>query len=371
MIIDFLRLKTLNVKKKEIEVLQLSDMNRMPSLDGLRAVSIILVLIAHIFYDKQVERYFNFGKVGVEIFFVISGFLITTLLLREKQKTGKLNLKFFYLRRAFRILPLVFLFAGCLFFLDQLFNLQITGLSFFTMIFFLKNLPFDGDWYTGHFWSLSVEEQYYLLFPFILSRLTVRKYSLLLISLIVFIPLLTYLGYNKVGIVETNALVHKASFVIINLFGRGTVGILVGSLISILVFTNKLKVDRIYNARYAGLLVFTLALLTQMHFVLDVFSEYFLIVVFDLLIAITIILNLNSRSWFAGVLNIPSIARVGVLSYSIYVWQQLFTYMQPWRNIGNLGSNLFLNIAVLFIVSYLSYEFFEKKFLAMKKKWSV
>src|SRR5271165_4954607 len=92
------------------------------SLDGLRAISIFMVIVCHISIGTQYEKLFlPIGSMGVEIFFVISGFLITTLLLRERERSGSINLKKFYIRRAYRILPLLFLFIVTLAILNFVF----------------------------------------------------------------------------------------------------------------------------------------------------------------------------------------------------------------------------------------------------------
>ena len=90
-------------------------MKRIPSLDGFRAISIILVLICHSrfsqgFPSSLVDLAGN-GEIGVDVFFVISGFLITTLLLNEEVNEGNINLQSFYIRRAFRILPVFILYT--------------------------------------------------------------------------------------------------------------------------------------------------------------------------------------------------------------------------------------------------------------------
>src|SRR5215217_6863548 len=94
-------------------------MNRIKSIDGLRALSIIMVLLDHVAptMPKEITSFFLYqfiatSGIGVKIFFVISGYLITKLLMIEKEKTGSINIKHFYLRRAFRIFPIFYLYIA-------------------------------------------------------------------------------------------------------------------------------------------------------------------------------------------------------------------------------------------------------------------
>jgi peptidoglycan/LPS O-acetylase OafA/YrhL len=145
--------------------------SRLPSLDGWRAISIILVLGAHssvaFGFPKSLDSLFNWsfdGRLGVRFFFVISGFLITWLMLVEKAKTGRVNLRHFYVRRALRILPV---YAA---FLATLGLIQINSSYHQNAVQWIGNLTFITDfavaqWTNGHLWSLAVEEQFYVLWP--------------------------------------------------------------------------------------------------------------------------------------------------------------------------------------------------------------
>src|SRR5580693_2674261 len=89
-----------------------NSLHRIPSLDGCRAISILLVVLAHLCktpafqaFNPYARLMFHFGPFGVEVFFVISGFIITTLLLHEERSNGSISIKKFYIRRAFRIWP--------------------------------------------------------------------------------------------------------------------------------------------------------------------------------------------------------------------------------------------------------------------------
>lgn len=147
-----------------------------PSLNGLRAISIIMVIIHHyIFLYKGSSKYFYFlGPLGVDIFFVISGFLITTLCIREKIETGDLSLKNFYIRRVLRILPVAYLYIIVILILNYFVGFNVALINLLTAALFLTNISYfqrvKFDWMVAHFWSVSVEEQFYILFPVLIKK---------------------------------------------------------------------------------------------------------------------------------------------------------------------------------------------------------
>jgi len=141
---------------------------RVPSLDGLRAVSITAVIVSHVVFEYRrmhdqlfVRLLSNLGPLGVSVFFGISGFIITTLLIQEKDATGRIDLGAFYIRRVFRILPPFYVYLGVVALIGPRFPLA----HFRNALLFVTNYT-ESNWWLGHSWSLSVEEQFYLLWPF-------------------------------------------------------------------------------------------------------------------------------------------------------------------------------------------------------------
>jgi peptidoglycan/LPS O-acetylase OafA/YrhL len=358
---------------KVYKIPQILNEKIFPSMDGLRGISIIFVIIAHInSNEKAFLGQFVFGQFGVKIFFVLSGFLITTLLIKENYLNNNISLKAFYIRRIFRIIPLIILYLLVLVFLNYLFDLKIPLLSFLNSVFFVRNFPFKitNDWYTGHLWSLSVEEQFYLIFPFILSKYK-HKYLKIILIIIATMSLLYYFMNNNIGVFSYNKIVRITSWIFIILISPGSICILIGSLFSILYCKfEKFFLNYMQN-KFLGLFIFLFAI------ILHVLSKIFLSVnelipiIINCCIAITIILNLNKNSYFAIFLNTDKIKYIGQLSYSLYIWQQLFTYNQPWQKILLVNSSLLfvvINIILLFIISYISHEYFEKFFIDYRKK---
>ncbi len=134
--------------------------HRIPSLDGCRAISILLVVVAHLCetpafqaFDPYARLMFHFGPYGVEVFFVISGFIITTLLLNEERRNGSVSIRKFYIRRAFRIWPVAYAYLLVVAVLAWSHVISVAPHHFFYAGAFLMNHVQETNWFTGHFWS--------------------------------------------------------------------------------------------------------------------------------------------------------------------------------------------------------------------------
>ncbi|MCG8928326.1 acyltransferase [Lentzea sp. CC55] len=138
-------------------------LRRFPALDGLRAIAAVLVVFFHYGGPDWLQ-----GWAGVQMFFVLSGFLITTLMLREERRTGRISLEEFYLRRAFRILPVYFVvlfatIAGSLVMGTFVSNGTGPALQYF----FTFTNEFAGPSPYGQSWSLGIEQKFYLVWPLV------------------------------------------------------------------------------------------------------------------------------------------------------------------------------------------------------------
>jgi peptidoglycan/LPS O-acetylase OafA/YrhL len=148
---------------------------RIPALDGWRGIAILLVLFDHIqvaLLGHYAHPWTQTGQHGVTIFFVLSGFLITSKLLE-----GPINLKRFYLRRFFRLLPAAWAYLFVLLLLNRLTGVSFTSLpEVSACLFFYRNMVHvAGPGLAGHFWSLSLEEQFYLVWPLLLLLAGIRR----------------------------------------------------------------------------------------------------------------------------------------------------------------------------------------------------
>lgn len=160
-------------------------MKYFKQLDGLRFIAVFLVLIQH--FATFVGRHFSAGYYGVDLFFVISGFLITTILIKSNEPFGRAYKKFIG-RRTIRIFPIYYLTIFLLYIIGdkdvhQWFIYCITYTYNYAWNYF--NIPVNS---ISHFWSLGVEEQFYLFWPFIIlglrTRTTLLKYVILLLVMV-------------------------------------------------------------------------------------------------------------------------------------------------------------------------------------------
>lgn len=172
-------------------------MKRIPGLDGLRAISILLVLWGHLvgtrgFHSNSAfwDRTRDFANLGVRVFFVISGYLITLLLLREFEKTKAISLKNFYSRRALRIFPACYSFILLITIAYASGAIHLHEGDLWHAYSYTMNYSVHRSWWVGHLWSLSVEEQFYLLWPAALLFLGFRKGMRAAMGVVVCVPLI-------------------------------------------------------------------------------------------------------------------------------------------------------------------------------------
>lgn len=162
------------------------SMQRIPSLDGLRAISITLVVLSHLARWKHVslDLIGSYGVLGVNVFFVLSGYLITNLLLREYDRSSTINLREFYIRRAFRIFPAAFVFLGVV---VVLYWHEMRWYHVAAAVFYVANMDLTRPLILAHLWSLSIEEQFYLLWPFVVKKWH-RHRTAILVCVFLFAP---------------------------------------------------------------------------------------------------------------------------------------------------------------------------------------
>jgi peptidoglycan/LPS O-acetylase OafA/YrhL len=345
------------------------DQPYYPTLNGLRGVAILIVVIGHLTIGTGFGNYFK-GSAGVGIFYVLSGFLITTLLHKENILNGRVSFKNFYIRRALRILPVSYLFLIVLLILNVLLKLSISTGSFLTSFLYLRNLLMNTDntgWYTGHFYTLAVEEQFYLFFPVII--VFCYKHYIKIACLIIFaVKILEFLVYHNIGWFFSVKIIHYASLLLVLLFKNDTMSILIGTILSTLIFKGILPTNKIKSNYLFTLVLLVAAIIFRNNQFIE--SEFITTLIFDLLIAAVIYLCFDESTLLSKILKNKVLMQIGTLSYSIYIWQQLFTKYQPWGNLFRYADSVWLNVPALFIVSYLSYYLFESRFLKLKKKFN-
>ncbi len=340
----------------------------IPSLDGLRALSIIVVIVAHFnfyFNNKMVSDVVGGGRIGVHVFFVISGFLITTLLIKEKINKQDINLKNFYLRRVLRILPVAYSYIIVLIVLNFCFNIGIKSSFFIHQATFTENFNSFFAWKTKHYWSLSVEEQFYLIFPFLLKK-NFKLYIIISFGLLALSPFLFVAVHYLVTHNRPIPFAIEYSGLFLN---QGLYAIIVGSLTAIFLckYPPTFNLGRVALSAIQCFLVYGI-----WYFFAHPMSAGVNLLVSALLISQLILSTIYfTDSLFYRILNIKIIRSIGVLSYSLYIWQQLFTYRQPWRPYFRGFESLLVPVNALAIicVAYLSYRYFERRFLILKNNY--
>ncbi len=341
-----------------------------PSLNGVRGVSIIVVIMAHLHLTESKDSIYTYifnGTLGVNIFFVLSGFLITTLCIKEQNLTGRLSLKEFYIRRVLRIFPVAYLYLAVVFILNAVFVLGVSKLQFIGSIFYLMNLShFKNNqfpWLTGHYWSLSLEEQFYIIFPFILKK-SARLFFYTVIFLVVGLPVLYTLQ-------EFYKPLSKGVFYAFIRYFIMFQPIATGCLFSLLAFKKVFDYQWIASTKVIGNII-ALVLIVVLKY--DPYIYWATHVVYvnlliSVLIGYIIISNITaSEDLIYRFLNTKLLSSIGILSYSIYIWQQIFTSQDT-----RLPKYLVVfpyNLIFIVVVPLLSYFFYEKYFLQLKSKFN-
>lgn len=320
---------------------------RIPSLDGLRAVSLACVLLAHLSGTRHFFRWDVleiYGNFGVRIFFVISGFLITGLLLKERERTGTISLCDFYVRRSYRILPAAYVFMLAVIAAHWH---ALSWSSILSALTYSSNYLHDKNWVLGHLWSLSVEEQFYLLWP--LTLLLFFRMRLWVVASLLFAgPPLRVVFWVLWGY---RAVEHPFPVVMDALAAGCALAMLQPQL---------QRRDRWLSSRWFLLVPAFTALLPLIRLASNRTYQVAGLTALHVGIALSIQHAVRMRY---RVLNWGPVAWMGTLSYSFYLWQQPFL---------NRGSHAWwtsfpqnLTLALLFAAA--SYYWVEKPFLAMRE----
>ena len=326
--------------------------HRLPSLDGLRAISIGMVVVGHLCGTASVpvnlKPLLPYAQFGVRVFFVISGFLITSLLLRERERTGGIDLKHFYVRRMYRIFPPAYVLILVTVALNR--NTLIWRDILLAMTYTSNYCP--QPWLLAHTWSLAVEEQFYLLWPAVIAFSFRWRTPILLLS-ILFTPVLNatlyYLGH-----------------------GHGVVGRYFPTVADSLAIGCLLAIAQPLLNRYERIVrskVFLLVPAITLALPIIPISSHRMAIVDTLLLQtienVGIALSIDNAvrmSW--GVLNIAALRWIGVMSYSLYLWQQMFLDRYSTRPWTRFPTNLVLALGC----ASLSYFLVERPVLEFRDR---
>lgn len=366
-----------------------SNTGYIKSLDGLRAIAIILVMSFH-------AEITHFGWFGVQLFFVLSGFLITGILWKEKQNDAPLSFKFkkFWVRRSLRIFPLyfgylLFITLSYLFFHFPSYYSNYAPYLFTYTFNYTRSLPqWQGNPLFTHLWSLSIEEQFYVFFPIIMFLCPPKLIKYLMLVVIAVSPITRFvLGeyYTSKGLsqpvvadaVYWNTLSHLDAF-------------FMGGIIPILSLDKRIKKpQRIF------VIAFMIALITGLinfiytdsgsfyfndlgynHGQTELYEHVWHYTVLNLLFSsfILCIVSINSKGIFASVRKVLEanwMVSIGKVSYGMYLfhWAILVYVCNRFFTSENLALKALLFIPYVIIVylfAAISFRLYESKFLRLK-----
>ena len=363
------------------------------NLDGLRFLCFLSVFFFHSFYTDSSELktssvyhfvkvgIFGNGNIGVNFFFVLSGFLITFLLLEEKKLRGQIKLKNFWLRRILRIWPL---FYSCVFFgfvifpklkllLRQIPNKTATPFFYLTFLnnfdFLIKGIPDSSI--LGVLWSVAIEEQFYLIWPIIIFIFPIHKLWIPF-SIIVLVNLV-FRAYNDTFLIHEH---HTISCI-----GDMTIGAIGAWLINIsenfkkqIETLSKSKIAAIYFI-FITLFFFRQELLFS-HYGIRIFER----MIFAFIILLIILEQTFAHNSFFKMSNFKTISKLGGITYGLYclhfvgilitisITKKLALNTHLWQ-VFLLDTSIALLLTI--IISKISYTYFESPFLKLKDKYSI
>lgn len=341
----------------------MNDHNRYrPELDGFRGLSALLVFIAHVGVPGTLEA----GAVGVTMFFVLSGYLITSLLIKEKANAGSISIWRFYARRGLRLFPALWLYICIVCLLSPLHR----QLSYLLPVFFYHtniSLLFGRElgWF-DHLWSLSLEEQFYIMWPcvvfFFLSKdrtcgLDLRRFCFGIWIVSVSLRLLLWCSQTP-----TRAIMYRPDA---SLFGLG-IGAWLAVVFSISGATPSHSCKKLAYLSLTGILLLSGGL-RLLPYGVSLLADYrnFLCLLLPLvsLFSVLFILSVESAPELR-ILNYPPLRIMGKISYGFYIWHLVIVDISKDYTWYVRIPGAFL---LTFIISLTSYKLFEEPLLKLKK----
>ena len=359
----------------------LKNTGHVPGLDGIRGIAVLIVMIYHcgIYFND----YFHGGVIGVDIFFVLSGFLITSLIVREFINTSSFSFANFYIRRFLRLAPallLVLLFVSLINLViydwqKLISNLAAVSITLFSASNFSIMFKIYDLGYLATTWSLSIEEQFYLLWPvtlFILLRTIPNRFALATVALA-----LTLLA----GWVRGYMIINDYSFVRIY-YGLDTraVALMIGCVLGI-VLSFELLNPRLIGVTSRWLTVISplgvmcLPLISLYINLPDKYmrtpdtSTYWGLFAVEIISAIIILdISINNRSIVHRLFSIKWLGWIGSISYGLYLWHYPLLLLFKRLGFNQLQIVIFGTLAT-FLIATSSFYFIEKPVLKLKNTY--
>lgn len=327
----------------------------IPTLDGWRAIAILLVVVGHgiewsgtalspiarlLHWPKLSEWMTGFGDKGVEVFFCLSGFLITTLLVDEFAERGRISVLAFYVRRLWRIFPPALVYLAVVSLLSLAGIISVGKAEVIACIGFVRNyLPHGEHWFTGHFWSLSVEEHFYMIWPGLIALVGFKRARWF--PIVAIFAVVVWRSIN--ADLMTTPFKYRTDVRID--------AIMLGALAALAFPT----VQRLVTGRGWPLLAAAAILYTGSELAVTAAPSIGRLgrevaVLAALMVGVT-----NPSILYSKLLEANWLRYVGRISYSLYLWQQLF--FEPPRHSWFEAP---IRLAAPFLCAALSYKFVER-----------
>jgi peptidoglycan/LPS O-acetylase OafA/YrhL len=347
---------------------------RIPSLDGLRAISIIMVVLGHAFGKHF--KYIDIANLGVNVFFVISAYLIVGILLRDVQM-DRFSIRTFYFKRFTRTFPAFYSYILILAIFLSFSNLfdweQFWRAPVFLENYHARSLWNGKQWFVGHTWSLAVEEQFYIIIAFIFLLINKKMVNLngllyIFIALIFLIPVIriSYLYFTSIPDYLRGSIHRSFETVADSLALGGILAVSASRILAskwILFFKNRIGVLLLIILLMQGFnsswIVSNYGLAPRYFY--NLFGLTIINICLGTLLIVSI--NFSNESYFSRFLNRPFMILIGLWSYSIYLWQQVWLY--SW------DLPIIYKLLGLLLCAVSSYYFIERKFLAWRDAYII
>jgi peptidoglycan/LPS O-acetylase OafA/YrhL len=360
-----------------------------PGLNGLRFFAAMAVACSHVELMKQYHglpnsydkpAVYELGRLSVTLFFVLSGYLITYLLLVEKQRAGGIALRQFYTRRVLRIWPLYFLIVLASFLLlPRIGAMQVPtltaaigehfGATFPLFLFFLPQLAlsiYDPVPFAEPAWSIGVEEQFYLLWPLLMKR--TRNFVALAVAVVVIVVGARYLALSMAQANRADADALRVWNVVINyLYFTRLECMAIGGLFAWVVFAKKRAVLDVLHNRFVQAVVY--AVLLWLHFTdsfKPIFNYGWYAAGYGLLI---VNVSTNPRSLIR--LNGRLFEFLGNISFSIYMLHEIVIRLVIFLGWTSNAALYTASVTLTVLAASACYLGFERPFLRLKERFAV
>jgi len=334
----------------------------LPTLDGWRAIAITMVVASHALTAQSEHGgglvnllTFRMGTLGVMLFFAISGYLICTRLLVEQESTGSISLPSFYIRRIFRILPAAWIYLAVVAGLGAAGIVTARWRDIAPAAFFYANYAPPQSWFTGHYWSLALEEHFYCLWPAILV-VTGRRRAIGIAAVLIALSAALRLRFASSGDLPGYTHLRLDAFMF-------------PCILAILLRRESFAKRFAAAMRPAGwvslVAVFAMGVAAAVLFpVLREPQRIFQSAVLPVIIAATVH---RPGDWVGRFLRLPALECLGRASYSVYLWQQLVFGFAP-GNWPARAVSLPLLIGGLLVISEASRRSIEEPFIKAGKR---